>query len=321
MLRELTRNGYHIKPKIKLQKTPITKPMVTFFQTQNTFRNMKPPKNKLSTNTYTTCLSSENLMSSHSTIDNNMRTFSPKQKRVGLKESSCLSTKDTLKSTTAFTDFNTSSKLTQTIKKENPLKFQPHTSFDNKKIIQDIKQDIIIPMQQINKKKRENSVDISMTVKNLKQHLTISNDELSKSNSINKNLRLESSLLSLTTKRHIIDNKFINDEIPKLRSEIEKITNEKNRLDKQKVIYQNKYDEIVNDIDDMKKIIKQYKISIDDTTTYNKNMQSAIVLIKKRNDETKLELNQLRQNNDNIGRELLFLYNKYKIKELVSNTK
>ena len=319
MLRELTRNGYHPKPQIKLQKTPITKPMVTFYQTQNTFRNMKPPKNKLSTNTYTTCLSSEYLMSSHSTIDNNMRTFSPKQKRVGLKESSCLSTKDTLKSTTFFTDFNTSSK--QTIKKENPLKFQPHTSFDNKKIIQDIKQDIIIPMQQINKKKRENSVDISMTVKNLKQYLTISNDELSKSNSINKNLRLESSILTLTTKRHIIDNKFINDEIPKLKNEIEKITKEKNRLDKQKVIYQNKYDEIVNDIDDMKKIIKQYKISIDDTTTNNKNMQSAIVLIKKRNDETKLELNQLRQNNDNIGRELLFLYDKYKIKDLVSNTK
>ena len=65
----------------------------------------------------------------------------------------------------------------------------------------------------------------------------------------------------------------------------------------------------------MKSEIKNYKQLIQEVENYKKNMQSAWILIKKRNDEVKIQLGNLRDNNDNIGKELLYLYNKYKLKE------
>ena len=65
----------------------------------------------------------------------------------------------------------------------------------------------------------------------------------------------------------------------------------------------------------MKSKIKNYKQLIQDLEGYKKNMKSAWILIKKRNDEVKIQLGNIRDNNDNIGKELLYFYNKYKLTE------
>ena len=317
MLKELSKKSCFSQRTIKLQKNPMIKSIVSFNQTQKNFMVFKSSTKAKTVGLHSQCFSSDNLFNSQTSISSsNCQVFShyPKSKnrQTSFKESSCLSTKDTLKSSSLFTDFNLSSKQ---ICKSKRNKERKYTSNDNQKILNDIKIELIIPMQKKSKIKRDYSMDISNSVQNLQYHLSCANDELNSINNSNNNLKIETSIAELTTKATKINNNFIKFDVPKIQKDITDIIQQKNKLERNTVLFKNIAESIKNQIDEMKSEIKNYKQLIQEVENYKKNMQSAWILIKKRNDEVKIQLGNLRDNNDNIGKELLYLYNKYKLKE------
>lgn len=318
MLKELAKKRFISQRTIKLQKNPSTKPIVTFYQTQKNFNILK--SSTKTTDTLNQCFSSDNIFNSHNTINSTQcQVFSQypnsKNRQISLKELSCLSTKDTFKSTSLFTDFNLSSKQICSSNRKNKNQKKTYSSNDNQQILNDINNNLIIPMKKKSINKRDYSMDISNSVQNLQYHLRCASDELNRINNSNNNLKIETSIFELATKATKINNKFIKFDFPKIQKDITDIIRQKSKLEKETVIFKNITESIKNQIDEMKSEIKHYKQLIQEVENYKKNMQSAWILIKKRNGELKMQLSNLSDNNDNIGKELLYLYNKYKLKE------
>lgn len=215
------------------------------------------------------------------------------------KDTFLLSTKDTIN--TLITDTN--------YEKEIPL--TEGNNLNYRLIYDKINKMIITPIKQEHNSKQEIISDLENKTNELLSNNKSLQSQLSESKNKVLTLETETKILVNEIEKLKIENVSINKEINKLKKENYSTQSLINISNKEKVINENEYEVIGNEIFDYKHDTNKYK-NLNDMITYEiKNMRSALYLILKQNENLKIKINNSSTNQKKQEKNLKFILNKF----------
>lgn len=218
------------------------------------------------------------------------------------KDTFLLSTKDTINS--LITDTNlTNNEKEIGLTEGNDLNYRLIYDKINKMVITPIKQE------------HNNKQEIISELENKANELLVNNKSLQVQLNESRNkvlsLETETKILVNEIEKLKIENISINKEINKLKKENYSTQSLINISNKEKVINENEYEVIGNEIFDYKHDTNKYKNLNDMIICEIKNMRSALYLILKQNENLKIKINNSSANQKKQEKNLKFILNKF----------
>lgn len=182
--------------------------------------------------------------------------------------------------------------------------------------IKRVDEELLSPMRKHRKKQTSELVNLTAELDNTKKNINSLNSSLDMSYRIRENLTTSSKSNLLTINRLNKENESMNKEIEDTRKEINNMNFKKNEIEKDKILKQNEYENIVNDIDEMRKNIKTLSLLSESLINEKRVMKSALLSLIKKNNKMKQQLSLDNQKRNFTGKELTELFNRYSLENV-----